>query len=271
MDYTAALRLDGRGYVVLGAGQGIGRAVSEALAGQGAQVLCVDRDKALADEAARATGGIAEAADILSETALARVFQRAGSLFGTSFGGFVDIVGMADLRPITAFTETEWDCQFSLIVRHAFFALKHAAPYFTREGGTAVYVSSVAGLRSFANQAVYGAAKAALNHFIATAGLEFGPKGVRVNGVAPGLTLTPRIRTVLPQARLDDLASAIPLRRHGTPEDIAAAILFLSSSLSRQMTGVVLPVDGGLSNVGALPNLDVGVGFLKAGEAGPNQ
>ncbi len=266
MDYTKAMRLDGKGFVVLGAGQGIGRATCEALASQGARVLCVDRDPDLADAAAQAIGGIAETADILSEAELARAFDRAGQAFGPSFAGFVDIVGMADLRPITAFTEAEWDRQFALIVRHAFFALKHAAPYFPAEGGTAVYVSSVAGVRSFADQAVYGAAKAALNHFIATASLEFGPKGVRINGVAPGLTLTPRIKSVLPEARLEALASAIPLGRHGTPDDIAAGILFLSSSLSRQVTGVVLPIDGGLSNVGALPNLDVGADFLKAGE-----
>ena len=268
MDYQRAMKLDGKGYVVLGAGQGIGLAACLALAGQGARILCVDRDTALAEAAAEATGGYAETADILSEAAIARVFEHAQEVLGTSFGGFVDIVGMADLRPISAFTEAEWDNQFALIVRHAFFAMKHAAPLYPLEGGTAVFVSSVAGIRSFVDQAVYGAAKAALNHFIATAALEFGPAGIRVNGVAPGLTLTPRIKAVLSAERLETLAGTVPLRRHGCPEDIAAAILFLSTELSHAVTGVVLPVDGGLSNVGALPDLNVGAGFLKAAEKG---
>jgi len=93
--------------------------------------------------AARETGGRPTVADVTREADLARVFTEAGGLFGASFAGVVDIVGRADLRPIIEFSETEWDSQFSLILKHAFFTIKHAAPHFPSAGGTMVFVSSL--------------------------------------------------------------------------------------------------------------------------------
>jgi NAD(P)-dependent dehydrogenase (short-subunit alcohol dehydrogenase family) len=263
MDYQGSLRLDGRGFVVLGAGQGIGLATTKALAGQGASILCVDRDEALAKAAADEIGGHFEVADVTEEAALERVFARAASLYGDSLSGMVDIVGMADLRAIDQFTQEQWDRQFNLIVRHEFFAFKHASLKFGARGGTMVCISSVAGIRSFEGQAVYGAAKAAMNHLVGTAAVEMGPRNIRVNAVAPGLTVTPRLSGALGADRLRELSEHVPLRRLGAPEDIAAAVLFLSSELSRQITGVVLSVDGGLANHGAFPPLNVGAKLLK--------
>jgi hypothetical protein len=126
-----------------------------------------------------------------------------------------------------------------------------------------VFVSSLAGVRSLQGQGVCGAAKAALNHPVAAAALELGPRNIRVSAVAPGLTRTLRLTAVLGNEKMQTIAGSVPLRRFGYPEDIAAAILFLTSDLARLISGVILPVDGGITNVSVFPALDVGANFLK--------
>jgi 3-oxoacyl-[acyl-carrier protein] reductase len=121
MNYQSAMRLDGRGLVVLSAGQGVGLESARTLAQQGASVLCIDRDKDLADAAAGAIGGHYGMDDVTKEADVACVFTQTGELFRDRFAGAVNIVGRADLRPITEFSEEEWDSQFGLILRHAFF------------------------------------------------------------------------------------------------------------------------------------------------------
>jgi NAD(P)-dependent dehydrogenase (short-subunit alcohol dehydrogenase family) len=266
-DYGKALRLDGKGIVVLGAGQGIGLATAQALAQQGASVLCVDREDALAREAAAQTGGHHATADVLQEDEVARVLDQAGRQFGDAFHGTVDIVGRADLREIAEFTSEGWDTQFNLVVKHAFFALKHTAARLPAAGGSVVFVSSLSGIRTLHGQGVYGAAKAALNHMVASSAFELGPRNIRVNAVAPGLTATPRLRTVLGDARLEHLAQSIPLRRFSRPQDVAGAILYLMSDLAHCVSGATLPVDGGITNVSVFPDLKTAPGFLGLGAA----
>jgi NAD(P)-dependent dehydrogenase (short-subunit alcohol dehydrogenase family) len=266
-DFGKALRLDGKGVVVLGAGQGIGLATAQALAQQGASVLCVDREDALARDAAAQTGGSHAVADVLQEGDVARVMEEAARTFGEAFHGTVDIVGRADLREVAEFTSEGWDTQFNLVIKHAFFALKHTAARLPKAGGSVVFVSSLAGIRTLHGQGVYGAAKAALNHMVASSAFELGPRNIRVNAVAPGLTATPRLRTVLGDAKLNHLAQSIPLRRFSRPHDVAGAILYLMSDLANCVSGVTLPVDGGITNVSVFPDLNTAPGFL--GPASP--
>jgi NAD(P)-dependent dehydrogenase (short-subunit alcohol dehydrogenase family) len=264
MDYQQGLRLDGKGFVVLGAGQGIGLETTRALASAGASVLCVDRDENLARAVAAEVGAHHAVADVTKEADVEQVFKRAKDIFGDSFSGLADIVGMGDLRPIVKFSEDEWDQQFSMVLRHVFFAIKHAAATFPESGGSMVFVSSLAGTRSIEEQGVYGAAKAALNHLVATSALELGQHNIRVNAVAPGIVKTPRVSSILGDERLDSIAEIVPLRRACMPEDIAAAILFLSSPLAGCISGTVLPVDGGIVNVSIFPRLEVGATLVNA-------
>lgn len=109
------------------------------------------------------------------------------------------------------------------------------------------FIASVSGVTSAPQHAPYGAAKAGLVSLIRTAAVELGPKGIRANGVAPGVVWTPRISALLGDQGRDDQAQNAPLRRVAQPTDIAAAALFLSSDLAAYVTGQVLVVDGGVS------------------------
>jgi len=257
-----ALRLDGRVFVVVGGGQGIGHAACRALAAAGARVVCTDVSRERAEAVAAETGGEAAVADATDDADVARLFQGARARHGAALAGFVDIVGMADLRPLREMTPAAWDRQQDIVLRQAFHVLRHGAEALP-EGGAAVFVSSLAGLRSLANQGVYGIAKAGLNHMVAVASHEYGPQGLRVNAVAPGLVRTPRVEAAFGSALMARITDAVPLRRANEPEDIANAILFLLSDMARCITGAVLASDGGLGHVGALPAIEVGEALIR--------
>jgi NAD(P)-dependent dehydrogenase (short-subunit alcohol dehydrogenase family) len=256
-DFTNPTRLDGRGFVLLGAGQGIGRQTAHALAQSGAKVLCVDREEELAVAVAREIDGDFITGDVTQRDFMNSVFARAGEKFGRAFDGIVDIVGMADVRLLADIDDDAWRRQFDIILRHAYLAIQIGAAAM-RSGGSMVFVSSIAGELSVEKEVVYGAAKAALNHLVRTAAHELGPRGIRVNAVSPGFVRTPRLLAALDDAFWRKAEEAIPLRRTATPADIAKAILFLASDMSTCMTGAIVTIDGGVSNVAALPTPPLG-------------
>jgi len=245
-DFNALLRLDGRGFVVLGAGDGMGRQAAHALAQCGAKVLCVDRDRRLAETIASETGGSAEAADVTQRPDMERVFTAAQRQYGQDFAGVVDIVGMAHTAPLTEIDDAAWTQQFDINLRHAYLTIQLAGRALAARGaGSLTFVGSISGEVSVANQAAYGAAKAALHHLVRCAAHELGPANVRVNAVAPGFVRTPRLLKALSADFWDGVARANPLRRVAIPADIAAALLFLSSDLADMVVGHTLMVDGG--------------------------
>ncbi|MBS4017541.1 MAG: SDR family oxidoreductase [Dechloromonas sp.] len=251
-DYRQLFSLNRRAHVVLGAGQGIGLATCHALSQAGARVLCVDRDPALAEAAAQAVGGVAFSADVTDAAGVASVFARASEAFGR-VDGVVDIVGMAIIRKIEEFSDEDWDRQFDVVLRHAFFVVREAARRFADGGGALTFVGSVSGMRAVRNQTGYGTAKAALHHLVRTSAAELGPKGIRVNGIAPAYVRTPRLLEAFSAEFWDGVKKWVPMGRTGVPADIAAAALFLQSDLARYVTGNILTLDGGGSNVAALP------------------
>jgi len=263
-DFVNPARLDGRGFVVLGAGQGIGRQTSHALAQSGAKVLCVDREEELAVAVAREVEGDYLTGDVTQRDFMNAVFARASETFGRAFDGIVDIVGIADVRPLADIDDDAWRRQYDIILRHAYLAIQIGAAAM-QAGGSMVFVSSIAGELSVENEVVYGSAKAALNHLVRTAAHELGPRGIRINAVSPGFVRTPRLVAALDDAFWQKAADAIPLRRTATPADIAKAILFLASDMSTCMTGAIMTVDGGVSNVAALPTPPLGPKAVAAG------
>lgn len=252
--YPERVRLDGRGMVVLGAGQGIGEQVAHALSEAGARVLCVDRDDALARSVAEAVGGEPWTADITNRAGMTSVFDHAEALFGDQFSGLVDVVGVALVKPFAEIDDATYEQQLDLVLRHGFLAMQiGGARLAARGGGAMTFIGSISGTRSFAGQAVYGAAKAALHHLVRCAAHEFGPSGVRVNAVSPSYVRTPRLNARLPADTWERIGQAIPLRRVGEPSDVAATTLFLQSDLAAYVTGNVLDLDGGVNAVAALP------------------
>jgi len=257
-DYLSMLRLDGRGFVVLGAGQGIGEQTAHALSQAGARVLCVDRDPTLAARIADAVGGRPCAADATQRADMARVFAEARDAFGRVHG-VVDIIGVAGIRPLSETDDAAWAQQFDIVLRHAYLALQIGGAMMAADGGGSLtFVGSMSGNLAVSNQTAYGVSKAALHHLVRCAGAEYGPRRVRVNAVAPGYVRTPRLNQRLDDKAWEAIGQVVPLGRAATPAEIAGPLLFLASDLSAHVTGAVLAVDGGVSVTTALPNVKFG-------------
>lgn len=245
-EYAQLLRLDDRGFVVAGAGRGMGRQSAHALAQQGARVVCVDIVGERAEDVAAEVKGVPVVADVRSEEDVVRVMATSRHELG-SFDGIVDVVGMARWANVTEMPGEDWDWTLDMCLRHAFNLCKHGGRALAEAGGgSMVFVTSVDGWLSAPFHAAYGAAKAGLMSLVRTAAIELRASEVRVNAIAPGTTATPRI---LGGRRAEDVATG-SLLGMGRTSDIASAVLFLSSDLSRHINGVVLPVDAGDS---ALP------------------
>lgn len=244
IDQATRLRLDGRGFVVLGAGRGIGRQVCHALSQAGAGLLCVDRDATAAQHVAAEVAGHALAADVTQRDGMEAVFAAARHAL-PRLSGIVDIVGRARLGPMATLTDAEYCEQHQVVFRHAWLAIQLGAPLLAAAGGgSIVVVGSLSGEAALPHQVLYGAQKAALHHLVRCAAVEYAPQGVRINTVAPGPTRTPRLLASLGEA-WPALEQSIPLRRGADPADIASAVLFLASDMARCITAQLIAVDGG--------------------------
>ncbi len=243
-DYPGLLRLDGKRFVVVGAGQGIGRQTTHALASVGAKLICVDNREDLAKEIAAEVGGVPCVADATqradADEAVALCVSELGGI-----DGMVDIVGMAKYGDAIETSDDDWDWTFNMVLRHA-YVFSQATAKAMKDGGSMVFVASVSGISSAPRHAAYGAAKAALMSWVRSLAVELGPQGIRVNAVAPGVVWTPRISQILSDKGKEKQSRNAPLGRVALPQDIASAILFLASDLAGYVTGQTLVVDGGV-------------------------
>ncbi|MGW7369517.1 SDR family NAD(P)-dependent oxidoreductase [Streptomyces sp. NPDC054841] len=246
-DYAALHRLDDRAFVVLGAGNGIGRQTVHALAAVGARVLCVDVDKERAEAVAAETSGLAHVCDVTDRAAVEALFADARQQLG-AVHGVVDIVGMARYAPLAELDDAAWDWHFTIVLRHARLAVQYGGEAVAASGGgPLVFVASVSGLTGAPLHAAYGAAKAGLVSLVRSAAVELGPRGVRVNAVAPGVVWTPRVAGLLGEEGRRRNAANAPLGRVARTSDIACALHFLASDMSAYVTGQTLVVDGGVA------------------------
>jgi NAD(P)-dependent dehydrogenase (short-subunit alcohol dehydrogenase family) len=247
-DYASLMRLDGQVHVVLGAGQGIGYQSAHALAAFGAKVVCADREADRAKKVADEVGGVPWTGELIERDSVASLFDFVGEEFGR-LDGVVDIVGLARYKPLIDLTDADWQFHLDAVLKHAYLAIEYASRYWQRTGtgGALAVVASVAGQQSSPKTAAYGAMKAALMSLVRTAAVELGPDGIRVNAVAPGVVRTPRAQAnpKWTQDLLDANIAKTPTGRLSYPADVASALLFLVSPLSRQITGETLVVDGG--------------------------
>jgi NAD(P)-dependent dehydrogenase (short-subunit alcohol dehydrogenase family) len=244
-DYPALLGLDRRCFIVVGAGQGIGRQTAHALGAAGARIVCADADRDRAEAVAAEVRGEPWVGDVRDRAAVEGLVADAGRALG-GLDGLIDIVGEARFGPFLDCTDEDWDWSFGMVLRHAYLAAQIAGRAMVDRGGVMVFVASVSGLTSAPNHAAYGAAKAGLTSLVRTVAVELGPRGVRANAVAPGAVWTPRVAALLGEEGRARNAANAPLRRIGLPADIAGAILFLVSDLSSYVTGQTLVVDGGV-------------------------
>ena len=240
------LGLTGKRAIVAGAGQGIGRACALALSEAGARVACVDNDAQRAADVAAEVDGVALVADARRREDVERVVAETVGAFG-GIDVCVDIIGEARWGRVLDFTDEDWDASFDLVLRHAFLFAQAAGRQMVEQGtgGSFVSIASVSGLSGAPNHGPYGAAKAGLISLTKTLALELAEHGIRVNAVAPGAVLTPRILERTTPERLAEGAKAIPLGRQAEPEDIARVVVFLASDLAGYVTGQTLAADGG--------------------------
>lgn len=244
-DYRARFDLAGRGYIVFGAGQGIGRQTAHALHQCGATVVCVDSDEGRAAQVAAAVGGIPVVADVTQPASVRAAFETALAGLGR-LDGVVDIIGGSRGAFLEDVDEAGTAAELALNLTQALTVAKEAVPLLSH-GGSLTFVGSVAGLAAIPRQAVYGAAKAGLHHLVRSLAAESGYRGIRINVVAPGFVETPRMAERFSADDWSELAAATPLQRVGRTDEIAAAILFLASDLASFVTGHVLVADGGVT------------------------
>lgn len=244
-DYRKMLSLDGKVFIVLGAGHGIGRQSAHALAQAGAKVVCVGRRAAPTEAVAAQVNGHAFVGSATSREDVQRLRDETLARFGR-IDGLVDILGQPLHRALTETTDEDWDWQFEVGVRHVFLAAQLIGPAIARSGGgSMVFVSSTSGTAISHQRAAYAASKAALEQFVRAAAVEFGPMRVRVNAVAPGLVRTPRVNSTMKPEALAWAAAHYPLGEIGTPPEIASVILFLACGLSSHINGQTVLAEGG--------------------------
>ena len=239
--------LTDRTALVTGASKGIGRAIAAALAGAGARVMLSSRKQEALDEAAADIDG--ETATFAAHAGEPEQAEACVDATVEAFGGVDILVNNAATNPYMGPTididlprhDKTWQVNFRGPVVWSQLAWQR---HMKDHGGSIVNIASIGGLSVEPSIGIYNTTKAALIHLTRTLAVELGPSGVRVNAVAPGLVKTDMARALWEPAE-DQLAGHMPLRRLGEPEDIAAAVAFLSSDLASWITGHTLVVDGG--------------------------
>lgn len=235
--------MDGRRAVVLGAGSGIGREAARALAAHGASVICADRDVA----AARETGvGEAYEIDLLAPGAVAAAATELGPLDAVVLTAATNV-----RKRLLDYTREEFDRVVELNLGVAFEVLRaFGAPMVAQGRGSIIGFSSIRGTTVEPGQGPYAATKGGLVQLFRTAAAEFGPSGVRVNAIAPGVVETPLTAQIKARPEwYDAYAQKGALGRWARADELAGAVVYLASDASTFVTGSVLAVDGGWTAV----------------------
>jgi 3-oxoacyl-[acyl-carrier protein] reductase len=251
--------LGGQVAVVTGGANGIGRAIVQAFADNGANVVIIDLDGEAGQRAAEEVAGVggsctALAGDVSKVDRMAQVVSQVLDRLGR-IDILVNNAGIntrSDRAPIHEYSLEDWQQILQVDLTGVFVTSRAVIPAMLRSGGgRIVNISSVAGLVPLRLQSAYVAAKAGVANLTRSMALELGPHGILVNAVAPGSTLTRGTEALFygPDGAYSEkaasLLSHIPLGRPGTPEEIAHAVLFLAAPEASYINGAILTVDGG--------------------------
>jgi NAD(P)-dependent dehydrogenase (short-subunit alcohol dehydrogenase family) len=237
--------------LVTGAGSGLGLAIARCMANAGARVILVGRDKAKLRSAAASIGDHSEFIqhDVTKLKQTPKLIETIESKFG-AVTILVNNAGIHLKKPAVETTDEEFNKVFSTHVHGAYALSRAIAPgMIRRKHGSILFIASMASLFGIPQVVAYSAAKSAHLGLVRTLATEWSPYGVRVNAIAPGWIETDMSRAALNHdpARREKILKRTPLGRFGEPQDVGTAAVYLCSRASKFVTGVVLPVDGGVS------------------------
>jgi 3-oxoacyl-[acyl-carrier protein] reductase len=243
-------KLEGKVAIITGSARGIGKAIAQLLAQEGAQVVISDINEELTEKTAREF----EAAGFQALAIPANVTQMSDTerLFSQTIETWqhVDILvnnaGITRDTLLIRMAESDWDAVIQVNLKGSFNCLKTAAKVMMKQrSGKIVNISSVVGLMGNVGQTNYSASKAGLIGLTKSAAKELAPRGITVNAVAPGFIETEMTKNLNEQVK-ENFLTGIPLKRAGSALDVAKAVCFLASEDADYITGQVLQVDGGL-------------------------
>lgn len=244
--------LTGKTAVVTGGSRGIGLAIVKRFLEEGASVaLCGSRPETaqkavegiLAENPDAPVMGISPA--LADESELESAFHEVAEHFGGKLDIVVNNAGISQSTPLGDYTPEEFDSIIDINVKSVLNGCQ-AASRVLEEGGVIINTSSMVSKMGQPSGVGYPMSKFAVNGITISLARELGPRGIRVNAVAPGVTATDMVAS-LPEEMIKPIADAIPMKRVGRPEDVANAFVFLASDMASYVTGAVLPVDGGMT------------------------
>lgn len=243
--------LEGKVAIVTGASRGIGKQIAEDLAANGAKVVVNYASSAASAEETvsgiRERGGeaVAVKADVSQLPGIAELFRQTIDEYGK-----VDILinnaGVMTTKPLLQFTEEDFDRHIELNVKGTFFAIQQAAAHMQENGVIINFSTSIIGAM-VPTYSLYAGTKAAVEQFTRHLARELGPKGIRINAVAPGPVNTELFRAGKTEEQIQTVGSGNAFGRIGEPDDISKVVLFLCSDESRWITGQTIRVNGGFT------------------------
>ncbi len=257
------MKLDGKKAIVTGAAKGIGAAITTTLAREGADVLLTARESGPLDRVAEEVRTMGRAAlvvacDVTDEAEVKAMVNHALDAFGGRIDILVNVAGVTGPieTPVQDIDVADFDYVITANERGTFLPIKYVVPtMIAQKSGKIVNIGGTSGLRGYAMRTAYSASKWAVRGITRTVALEVGKYNVNVNAVCPGIVETPRMQKLCEEkARVrgwtvdevyDEYVQEMALKRVTTPEDVANAVLFMSSEDSRQITGQAITVDGG--------------------------
>ncbi|WP_204806483.1 SDR family NAD(P)-dependent oxidoreductase [Mycobacterium riyadhense] len=238
--------LTGRVAVVTGGGAGIGRAIAAGMTAFGASVAIWERDPDTCARAAESIGALGIVTDVRDSAQVDTALQRTTAELGP-VTILVNNAGGVFSSPLLETSENGWDALYRANLRHVLLCTQRVARQLTAAGlpGSIINLTSIEGVRAAPGYAAYAAAKAGVINYTKTAALELAPHGIRVNALAPDITLTEGLAQLGGAAAMTGIGNVVPMGRPGHVDEIAGAAVFLASDMAGYITGQTIHVDGG--------------------------
>lgn len=243
--------LTGRVAVVTGGGAGIGKGIAAGMAAFGASVAIWERDAETCQSTAESIGALGIVTDVRDSAQVDAALERTVAELG-EVSILVNNAGGVFFSPLLDTTENGWDALYKSNLRHVLLCTQRVARRLVVAGqpGDVINVTSIEGIRAAPGYAAYAAAKAGVINYTQTAALELAPHNIRVNALAPDLTLTEGLVAMSGGTLQADTAPYIPMNRPGHVDEMASAAVFLASKMSSYITGQTIHVDGGTQAAG---------------------